>query len=76
LASRLSNVDLIRRRSFHASKAVRAIRHGHAHGLQRYRCRTCARTFNAFSGTPLARLRHKSRWLDYLDGVSPVRKPS
>jgi transposase-like protein len=41
-------------------------RHGHAHGLQRYRCRHCARTFNALSGTPLARLRHKARWLDYL----------
>lgn len=42
-------------------------RHGHAHGLQRYRCRHCQRTFNALSGTPLARLRHKSHWLDYLD---------
>jgi transposase-like protein len=44
-------------------------RHGHAHGLQRYRCRVCSGTFNALSGTPLARLRHKARWLDYLDGM-------
>ena len=42
-------------------------RHGHAHGLQRYRCVPCGRTFNALSGTPLARLRHKSLWLDYAD---------
>jgi transposase-like protein len=42
-------------------------RHGHAHGLQRYRCVPCGRTFNALTGTPLARLRHKSLWLDYAD---------
>jgi len=42
-------------------------RHGHAHGLQRYRCVSCGRTFNALTGTPLAHLRHKSLWLDYAD---------
>ncbi len=42
-------------------------RHGSALGLQRYRCRTCHRTFNALTGTPLARLRHRSKWLDYLE---------
>ena len=42
-------------------------RHGHAHGLQRYRCVPCRRTFNALTGTPLARLRHKALWLDYAD---------
>jgi transposase-like protein len=40
-------------------------RHGRAHGLQRYRCKDCGRTCNALSGTALARLRHKERWLDY-----------
>ena len=44
-----------------------AHRHGQAHGLQRYRCVPCGRTFNALTGTPLARLRHKSLWLDYAD---------
>lgn len=34
-------------------------RHGHVSGLQRYRCRTCRRTFNALTGTALARLRKK-----------------
>ena len=42
-------------------------RHGHAHGLQRYRCVPCGRTFNALTGTPLARLRHKALWLKYAD---------
>ena len=45
----------------------RLYRHGEANGMQRYRCRACGRTFNALTGTPLARLRHKSKWLDYLD---------
>ena len=42
-------------------------RHGQANGLQRYRCVPCGRTFNALTGTPLAHLRHKQRWLDYAD---------
>jgi len=54
-------------------QASKPYRHGHAHGLQRYRCRACSRTFNALSGTPLARLRHKARWLDYLDGMLDSR---
>lgn len=41
-------------------------RYGQAHGLQRYRCTACSKTFNALTGTPLARLRHKAKWLDYL----------
>ena len=41
-------------------------RHGRDRGLQRYRCRSCGKTFTALSGTPLARLRHRARWLDYL----------
>ncbi len=43
----------------------RHYRHGIVRGLQRYRCRACSRTFSALSGTPLARLRHRSKWLDY-----------
>ena len=38
---------------------------GTASGLQRYRCAACKATFNALTGTPLARLRHKDKWLDY-----------
>lgn len=40
------------------------VRNGFASELQRYKCRSCARTFNALSTTPLARLRMKSKWLD------------
>src|ERR1700760_4716196 len=39
-------------------------RWGHASGLPRYRCGDCRRTFNALTGTPLARLRMKDRWAD------------
>jgi transposase-like protein len=41
----------------------RMVRNGHAHGLQRYKCRGCQRSFNALTGTPLARLRQKGKWL-------------
>lgn len=41
--------------------------HGHAHGLQRYRCTHCGRTYNALTGTPMAWLRYKDRWLDFAD---------
>ena len=34
-------------------------------GLQRYRCKECRRTFNALTGTSMARLRKKDLWLDY-----------
>ncbi|MEW7849742.1 IS1595 family transposase [Massilia aurea] len=42
-------------------------RHGHANDLQRFRCCDCGRTFNDLSGTPLARLRLRGKWLDYLN---------
>jgi len=38
-------------------------------GLQRYRCKECGRTFNALTGTPLARLRHKEKWLKYSESI-------
>lgn len=49
---------------------VRLSRYGSASGLQRYRCRSCRKTFNALTGTPLARLRHKPKWLGYLAAVA------
>lgn len=39
------------------------IKNGSANGLQRYKCRCCRRSFNALTGTPLARLRQKPKWL-------------
>ncbi|AYM77780.1 IS1595 family transposase [Janthinobacterium agaricidamnosum] len=60
-------VESVARQRLHcpACNSSHAHRHGHAHGLQRYRCVPCGRTFNALTGTPLARLRHKTLWLDY-----------
>ncbi len=47
---------------------------GRSHGLPRYRCKACGRTFNAATGTGMARLRKKDRWPDQaqamIEGVS------
>ena len=54
----------------------RCHRHGQANDLQRFRCCQCGRTFNDLTGTPLARLRHKSKWPAYLEALldsRPVR---
>jgi transposase-like protein len=52
-------------------------RWGNAHGLPRYRCNACQKTFNTLTGTPLAHLRHRECWAQYaqalIDGLS-VRK--
>ena len=42
-------------------------RNGSASGLQRYKCGTCKHTFNALTGTPMARLRMKPKWLQQQD---------
>ncbi len=54
-------------------RSVHLHRDGHAHGLQRYRCVDCARTFNDLTGTPLARLRLRAKWLPYLGGMLESR---
>jgi transposase-like protein len=50
------------------------VRWGMASGLPRYRCKVCARTFNALTKTPLARLRMREKWINQadalIDGVS------
>ena len=46
-------------------------------GLPRSRCLACQRTFNPLTGTPLARLRKKERWLGFAEALNqslPVRK--
>jgi transposase-like protein len=52
---------------------VRAHRCGQASGLQRFRCLGCGRSYNALTGTPLARLRKKEHWLPYLQCVLESR---
>ena len=50
---------------------------GRSCGLKRYRCRACRKSFNALTGTPLARLRNRGAWKTYgqalADSVS-IRK--
>lgn len=45
--------------------ALKLQRWGLVDGLQRYRCKGCAKTFNALTGTPMARLRHRQKWWRY-----------
>ena len=45
---------------------ARVHRCGRASGLQRWRCLACRRSYNALTGTALARLRKKEAWLPYL----------
>ena len=40
-------------------------RWGNAHGLPRYRCGACGKTFYALIGPPLAHLRHRDCWSDF-----------
>src|SRR4051794_6058389 len=50
--------------------AERLQRWGHASGLRRYRCQACRKTFNALTGTSLARLRKKACWLRYGEALA------
>src|SRR6478752_1955821 len=50
--------------------AARLQRWGYASGLRRYRCATCRKTFNALTGTSLARLRKKACWLRYGEALA------
>ncbi len=38
---------------------------GMSHGLRRYRCKACGKSFNVLTGTTLSRLRHKEQWLAF-----------
>ena len=42
----------------------RVVKNGTARGLQRYKCRDCGKTFCALTGTPLARLDMRGKWLN------------
>ncbi len=53
----------------------RVVRNGSASGLQRYKCRGCSRTFNSLTGTPLARLRQKSKWFAQAEACNRPAPP-
>jgi len=42
---------------------------GQSHEAKRYRCRDCARTFNALTGTALAHLLKREQWTRYADAL-------
>jgi transposase-like protein len=44
-------------------KSPKTVKNGHSRGLQRYRCQSCGKSFNAATNTPLSRLRNKERFL-------------
>jgi transposase-like protein len=54
-------------------RCARTHRCGRASGLQRFRCLECHKTYNALTGTPLARLRLRGHWLTYLQCVLDSR---
>src|SRR3954449_6897761 len=51
-------------------RGERLQRWGHASGLRRYRCQACHKTFDALTGTSLARLRKKACWLRYGEALA------
>jgi len=42
---------------------------GRSHGLLRFRCKNCGRTFNALTKTPMAHLRKKEKWLAHAEAT-------
>ena len=50
--------------------AAGAVIRGRANGLKRYFCKGCGKTFNALTGTPLARLRRKDCWTEFAASLS------
>jgi transposase-like protein len=48
----------------------KSVGRGHADGLRRFRCKDCGKSFNALTGTPLARLRKKESWLEFGQSLS------
>lgn len=46
-----------------------AVIRGRSNGLKRYCCKGCGRTFNALTGTALARLRKKELWAAFAEGL-------
>jgi transposase-like protein len=43
---------------------------GRANGLRRFYCSACRKTVNALTGTPLAHLHYKGRWLEFAQSLS------
>ncbi|MCT4613505.1 MAG: IS1595 family transposase [Marinifilaceae bacterium] len=46
-------------------KSKQFIKWGKRSDLQRYKCKSCCKTFNSLTKTPLAKLKRKGHWLSY-----------
>ena len=77
--ARCSSIDLVEKDTPAQSKCPhcasrQVVKNGSADGLQRYKCHSCGKTFNALTGTPLARLHLRGKWLEQAaalrDGLS------
>ena len=47
--------------------SLHVVRNGTRNGLQRVMCRDCKKTSNAATGTPLSRLKHKEKFIQYAE---------
>lgn len=48
---------------------VHVVKNGMASGLQRFKCRACAKTFNTLTGTPLAHLHLRGKWVGQVEAM-------
>jgi transposase-like protein len=74
MESRASSIDVIEaetpaRPDCPHCASRQTIKHGRYGDLQRFRCRHCNRTFNALSGTPLAYLHLRDKWLGQAEAL-------
>ena len=74
MESRASSIDVIEaetpaRPDCPHCASRQTIKHGRYGDLQRFRCRHCNRTFNALSGTPLAHLHFRDKWLGQAEAL-------
>ena len=74
MESRASSIDVIEaetptRPECPHCASPQTIKHGRYGDLQRFRCRLCNRTFNALTGTPLAHLHLRDKWLGQVEAL-------
>ena len=74
MESRASSIDVIEaetptRPECPHCASLQTIKHGRYGDLQRFRCRRCNRTFNALTGTPLAHLHLRDKWLGQAEAL-------
>jgi transposase-like protein len=69
LVARVVNARVPKQSTCPRCQSNQVIRWGRKDELQRYRCRSCKRTFNSLTMTPLARLKHRWAWEGYAEAL-------